>query len=113
MEVLTRRPGQESLGGRGGGSTRAWVGVGGVSPRGRHNELPGVGGEEAIIVAQVEPPRVPLSMIRHQPIGDVLTWLLQASRLLDQIEAAHPHKLPHIGGAAGGMEELAPEEVEP
>ena len=77
------------------------------------NKSTGVGEEEVVVVAKVEPLRVPLSMIRGQPSGDVLSRLLRMPRLVHKIEAASPHRLPHSGGPAGSVEQLTPEEVEP
>ena len=46
------------------------------------DQPPGVGGEEVIVVAEVEPLRVPLGMVRRQPNGDVLSRLLRVARFL-------------------------------
>ena len=47
------------------------------------NQLPGVGREEVIVVAEVKPLRVPLGVVGRQPNGDVLSRLLRVARLLD------------------------------
>ena len=47
------------------------------------DQPPSVGREEAIVVAQVEPLRVPLGMFRRQPIGNVLSRLVRMPHLLD------------------------------
>ena len=43
----------------------------------------GVGGEEVIVVVEVEPLRVLLGVVGRQPNGDVLSRLLRVARLLD------------------------------
>jgi hypothetical protein len=78
-----------------------------------HDQPPGVGGEEAVIVAEIKPLRVPLGMIGRQPSGDVLSRLFHVARLLDQVEAAGSHRLPHPSSPAGNTEPLAPVEVKP
>jgi len=55
------------------------------------DQLPSVGREEAIIVAQVGPLRVPLGVIRHQPSGNILLRLVRVSHLLDRVEAVSPY----------------------
>ena len=52
-------------------------------------------------------------MIRCQASGDVLARFLRARRLEYQVEAAHPHRFPHAGRSARGLEELAREKMEP
>ena len=70
----------------------------------RLDELPGVGREEAIVVSKIEPLRVPLGVIRHQPGGDVLSRLVRTPHPLHQVEAASPYWFPHPGGSARRME---------
>jgi len=74
---------------------------------------PGVSGEEAIIVAEIKPLRVPLGMIGRQTSGDVLSRLFHVACLLDQVEAAGSHRLPHPSSPTGSTEQLAPVEVKP
>jgi hypothetical protein len=56
--------------------------------------MPGVGWEEAFIVAKIEPLSVPLGMICHQPSWDVLVGLPTLTHLQHQIEAAYSDNLP-------------------
>ena len=77
------------------------------------DQPPGVGGEEAIIIAEIKPLRVPLGMIGRQPSGDVLSRLFHVAHLLDQVEAAGSHRLPHPSSPTWSMEQLTPIEVEP
>ena len=79
----------------------------------RLDEPPGVGGEESVIVVEVEQLRIPLGVIRHQPGGDVLSRLIRAPRILNQIEAADSYRLPHIGGPTRSLEQLTSKEVKP
>jgi hypothetical protein len=44
------------------------------------DQPPGVGGEEVVVVVEVEPLRVPLGMVGCQPNGDVLSRLLHLAR---------------------------------
>jgi len=77
------------------------------------DQAPGVGGEEVVVVPQVEPLGVPPGMVRRQPHRDVLSRLLRLVGLQHQVEAPGPHRLPHPCGSTGGVEELAPIQVEP
>ena len=77
------------------------------------DKSPGVGGAESIIVVEIEPLRVPLCMVRCQPSRDILSRLIRAACLLDQVEAVGPHQFPHHSGPARSVEQLTPEEVEP
>ena len=43
----------------------------------------GVGRKEAIIVAEIEPLRIPLGVVGRQPSRDVLSRLFRVARLLD------------------------------
>ena len=77
------------------------------------DQTPGVGREEVIVIPQVKPLGVPPGMVRRQPHRDVLTRLLRLAGLQHQVEAPGPHRLPHPYGSTGGVEELAPIQVEP
>lgn len=83
-------PGEDASGHQGGSSARLALHGHTVPPmlRSRRDEPSGVGWKEPLIVAQVEPLRVPVSMIRHQPSGDVLAGFLQVLRLQHQVEDA-------------------------
>ena len=72
-----------------------------------------VGGEEAIVIVKVEPLRVPLGIVRCQPSDNILLRLIHVPRLLDQVEAAGPHRLPHPCSPTRSTEQLTLEEVEP
>ena len=76
------------------------------------DQPPGIGGEEVVVIAEVEPLRVPLGVIGCQPDGDVLLRLLRLAYLVHQVDAAGPHWLPHPCGPTGSTEELALVEVE-
>jgi len=43
----------------------------------------GVGGEEVVVVAEIEPLRIPLGLVGRQPNGDVLSRLFCLAHLLD------------------------------
>ena len=77
------------------------------------DQPPGVGEEEVVIVAEIEPLGVPLGVVGRQPSGDVLSRLFYPARLLDYVEAAGPHRLPHPSGPTRGTEQLTSVEVEP
>jgi len=47
------------------------------------DQTSGVGGEEVVVVVEVEPLRVLLGVVGRQPNGDVLSRLLRVARLLD------------------------------
>ena len=51
--------------------------------RALRDQLPSVGEKEIIVVAGVEPLRVPRGVVGHQPNGDVLSRLLRVACLLD------------------------------
>ena len=72
-----------------------------------------VGGEETVVVSQIEPLGVPPSMVRRQPHRDVLARPFRLLHLQHQVEASGPHGFPHAGGSSGGVEKFAPVEVEP
>ena len=52
-------------------------------------------------------------MVHRQSHRDVLAWPLRLPCLQHEVEAPRPHRFPHSGGSGGGVEELAPVEVEP
>ena len=60
---------------------------------------------------QVEPLRIPLGVIRHQPSKDVFSRLVRVPRLLDQVEAAGPHWFPHPSSPTESVEQLTLEHV--
>ena len=62
---------------------------------------------------EIKPLSVPLGMVGRQRSGDVLSRLLHMACLVDKVEAAGSHRLPHPSGPAGSTEQLAPVEVEP
>jgi hypothetical protein len=74
--------------------------------------MPGIGGEEVVVVMKVAPLGVPLGVVRRQPNRDVFPRL-RLTRLLHQVEAAGPHQLPHPCGPTGSPKELTPVKVEP
>ena len=77
------------------------------------DQAPGVGGEEVVVVPQVEPLGVSLGVVRRQPHWDLLTRFLRLTSLQHQVEAPGPHRLPHPCGSTRGVEELTPVQVEP
>ena len=72
-----------------------------------------IGGEEVVIVPHIEPLGVPTSVIRRQSHQDAILRFLRLASLQHQIEAAGTHRLPHPCGSTGGVEELAPVQMEP
>ena len=81
--------------------------------RALRDQAPGVGREEVVVVAEVEPQGIPLGMVRRQPNRDIFSRLLRLACLLHQVEAAGPHQLPHPCGPTRGMEQLALIKMEP
>ena len=75
------------------------------------DESPGVGGEESIVIAEIEPLRVPLGVVRRQPSRDILSRLIRAPHLLDQVEATGTHRFPHP--STESVKQLTLKEVEP
>jgi len=51
--------------------------------RALRDQPPGVGGEEVVVIAEIEPLRIPLGVVGCQPNVDVLSRLLRVAHLLD------------------------------
>jgi len=76
--------------------------------RALRDQAPVVGREEVVVVPQVKLLGVPPGVVRSQPHQEQKVRLLRLAGLQHQVEAPGPHRVPHPGDPAGGIEELAP-----